>query len=149
MDEAVLYKNRDEFEDVLKAAFETAGQKLETPIKKAILTALSKRDETADVCTLKKGTPEPDLDLRDYESVPLKEDIYEYFEREVRPHVPDAWINEKVWDHKDGKVGKVGCEINFTRYFYRYRPLRPLKEIDSDIKTLEAEIAGMLTEVTR
>ncbi len=148
-DDTTLYKNRDDFEKVLKESFKAAGLKLMAPMKKAILSALSERDETAEVCTDSKGNPEPDPELRDYESVPLNEDIHEYFEREVRPHVPDAWIDKKVTDHKDGKVGKVGYEINFTRYFYEYKPLRPLGEIDADIKTLEAEIAGMLMEVTR
>ena len=50
-------------------------------------------------------------------------DIYEYFEREVKPHVPDAWINDEVRDEKDGKIGKLGYEISFNRYFYVYKPL--------------------------
>jgi type I restriction enzyme M protein len=94
-------------------------------VKKTMMKALSERDETADVCTDSKGNPEPDPELRDYENVPLKEDIYKYFECEVKPHVPDAWINEDVRDHKDGEVGKVGYEINFNRYFYKYEPPRP------------------------
>jgi type I restriction enzyme M protein len=81
--------------------------------------------------------------------VPLKEDIYAYFDREVRPHVPDAWINEDVRDEKDGKVGKVGYEVNFNRNFYQYEPPRSLEQIDADIKTLEAEILKMLGEVAR
>lgn len=149
IDSSTVYKDRDKFEDALKSTFKFAGIKLSTPLKKAILTALSERDETAAVCTYRKGTPEPDTELRDYERVPLKEDIYEYFEREVKPHVPDAWITEKVTDHKDGQAGKVGYEINFTRYFYKYKPLRPLEEIEADIKTLEAEIGGMVGEVIR
>jgi len=149
MDGTVLYKDRTEFEKVLTDTFKAKGMKLKAPIKKAILTALSERDETAAICTDSKGNPQPDPELRDYESVPLKEDIYEYFEREVLPHVPDAWINEKVVDHKDGKVGRVGYEINFTRYFYKYKPLRPLADIDAEIKALETEIAQMVGEITK
>lgn len=98
---------------------------------------------------LKKGNPEPDTDLRDYENVPLGEDIREYFKREVLPHVPDAWISEdkKYRDHKDGEIGKVGYEISFTRYFYEYKPLRALDEISGEIKKLENEIAGMLADL--
>jgi type I restriction enzyme M protein len=117
-------------------------------VRKAILNALSERDETADICRDKDGNPDPDPALRDYENVPLKEDITAYFEREVRPHVSDAFINKSVRDEKDGKVGKVGCEINFNRTFYQYQPPRPLGEIDADIKALEQEILAMLREVT-
>ena len=107
---------------------------------KAILTGLSERDETADVCTNKKVDPEPDPKLRDYENVPLKEDVDEYMTREVLPHIPDAWIDESKT--------KIGYEINFNRYFYKYTPPRPLDEIESDLKRIEGEIADMLGEVT-
>ncbi len=70
-----------------------------------------------------------------------------YFEREVKPYVPDAWINESVRDEKDGQVGRVGYEINFNRYFYRYLPPRPLKEIEADIKKIEKDILELLREV--
>ena len=70
--------------------------KLSPPIRKAILAALSERDETAEICRDKDGNPEPDPELRDTENVPLKEDIWTFFEREVKPHVPDAWINAAI-----------------------------------------------------
>jgi len=107
---------------------------------KASLMALSERDETADVCVDGKGNPEPDPDLRDYENVPLKEDVDEYMKREVLPHVPDAWI--------DHSKTKIGYEMNFNRYFYRYVPPRSLEEIEADLKKIEKEIADMLAEVT-
>jgi len=91
--------------------------------------------------------PEADPELRDTENVPLAESVHDYFEREVLPHVPDAWINESVTDLKDGGVGKVGYEINFNRYFYAYTPPRPLEEIEAEIKELEAEILGMVKEM--
>jgi len=144
-----LYKNQDAFLKALNAAFKKADLKLDAPLKKAILKGLSERDETADIITDKKGDPEPDTEMRDYENVPLDQDIREYFKREVLPHVPDAWISEdkKYRDHKDGKIGKIGYEISFTRYFYEYEPLRPLEEINGEIKALEEEIMGMLTDL--
>ena len=78
----------------------------------------------------------------------LGEEIEEYFAREVKPHVPDAWIDEGYRDHKDGDVGRVGYEISFNRYFYQYTPPRPLDEIEGDLKRIEEEIADMLAEVT-
>jgi type I restriction enzyme M protein len=116
-------------------------------LHKAVLAALSERDENAEVCRDKEGYPEPDSELRDTESVPLDADINDYFEREMKPHVLDAWINTAIRDHKDSEIGKVGYEINFNRYFYKYQPPRPLEEIEADIQTLEQEIMGMLREV--
>ncbi|MBI3411414.1 MAG: SAM-dependent DNA methyltransferase, partial [Planctomycetes bacterium] len=121
--------------------------KISAPLKKAILAALSERDETAEICRDSDGNPEPDPELRDYENVALKEDVREYFEREVRPHIPDAWINETVRDDNDGQVGKVGYEIPFNRHFYQYTPPRPLEQIEADIAGLEKDILGMLREV--
>jgi type I restriction enzyme M protein len=136
-----VYKNREEFETLLDKA--TAGNdlSLKAPMKKAIMNALAERDENADICRDNKGNPEPDPQLREYENVPLKEEIREYFEREVLPHVPDAWID-------DSKTVK-GYEINITRYFYRYKPLRSLEEIQADIMALAKETEGMLEEVIK
>ncbi len=147
MDTAKLYKDREVFITDLEAALDQAGLKLAAPIKKAILAALCERDETAEICRDGHGNPESDPDLRDYENVPLKESIYEYFEREVRPHVPDAWINENKRDKKDGEVGIVGYEIPLTRHFYKYVPPRPLEEIEGEIADLEKDIVRMLREV--
>ncbi|HIL56320.1 MAG TPA: SAM-dependent DNA methyltransferase [Rhodothermales bacterium] len=85
------------------------------------------------------GSPKPDTKLRDYERVPLAEDVGAYFEREVAPHVPDAWM--------DRDADRVGYEINFTRYFYRYERLRSVEEITAEILALDAETEGMLHEV--
>ncbi len=147
LDASRLYLNRDKFEADLRAVCEVADIKLAAPVKKAILAALSDRDENADICCDADGNPEPDTELRDYENVPLKEDIREYFDREVRPHVPDAWINETIRDEKDGQFGRVGYEIPLTRHFYKYTPPRPLEEIEADIAGLEKDIVGMLREV--
>ena len=83
---------------------------------------------------------EPDTKLRDFENVPLREDVDAYFEREVHPHVPDAWM--------DRSKDKVGYEINFNRHFYEYTPPRPLEEIDADLKKAEEKIMRLLREVT-
>ena len=139
--------DRDDFEKALNNALKRAGVKVGAPVKKAMLSALSERDETAETCTDKNGHAEADTDLRDHELVPLNEDWREYVQREVLPFVPDAWVDETYTDAKDGEVGRVGYEINFNRYFYKYMPPRPLEEIDAELKALEAEIAGLLQEV--
>ena len=88
---------------------------------------------------LKKGKPVPDTSLRDTENVPLKEDIQEYFKREVLPFAPDAWIDEKKT--------KVGYEIPFTRYFYEYIPPKPAQELEIEIKEIEMDLDGALEEI--
>lgn len=142
-----IFTNRNIFEKALNKALKTAGLEIGAPIKKAILAALSERDEEADICLDADGKPEADTDLRDHELVPLKEDWLDYMKREVLPFVPDAWVDESYRDAKDGDVGRVGYEINFNRYFYRYVPPRPLEEIDAELRALEAEIAGLLKEM--
>ena len=114
--------------------------RLSAPELKAVLAALGERDETAEICRDRDGQREPDADLRDTETVPLKESIEAYFKREVLPHVPDAWI--------DTTKTKVGYEIPLNRHFYRYEPPRPLEVIETDIKRLEDDIMKMLKEVT-
>ena len=145
---ATLFKDRDAFERVLDSAAKKAGVKLSAPVKKAILSALAERDETAAICRDAGGHSEPDPELRDTESVPLSESVEAFFDREVKPHVPDAWIDTDKRDPKDGQVGLVGYEINFNRYFYRYTPPRPLEEIEGDIRGIETDILRMLAEVT-
>lgn len=142
-----VYRNRDKFETALTKALKSKDAKIGAPIKKLILSSLSERDEDADICNDTNGNPEADPDLRDHELVPLKEDWREYVAREVTPFVPDAWVDESYADARDGKVGRVGYEINFNRYFYNYVPPRPLEEIDAEMKALEEEIAGLLKEV--
>lgn len=160
-----LFKNREAFTNALKASFKSKSTVLDASIKKAILNALSKRDETADICCNSKGQPEADKSLSDSELIPLPKDIplplpidYDkkadnsklveltrahcqtYLEREVLPHVPDAWI--------DHSKTKVGYEIPLTRHFYVYEPPRPLETIEAEIKTLEGEILDMLKDIT-
>ncbi|HVA49610.1 MAG TPA: hypothetical protein VNH11_24810 [Pirellulales bacterium] len=142
-----LMKDRADFLTIFDEAVTNAGLRLAAPVRRAILDALSERDETAAICRDEEGNPEPDSELRDTENVPLGEDVYAYFEREVKPHVPDAWVNETVRDEKDGGIGIVGYEINFNRYFYRYQPPRPLEEIEADIKAVEQDVLRLLKEV--
>ena len=97
------------------------------------------RNTKGQVVTDKKGNPKPDSSLRDTENIPLTMDIQEYMQKEVLPHVPDAWI--------DHSKTNIGYEINFTKYFYQYKPLRSLDEIRKDIMAIEQETDGLLKEV--
>ncbi|MFE3198503.1 N-6 DNA methylase [Embleya sp. NPDC059237] len=110
-----------------------------TPFAKALRDSIGVRDPEGEI-QMVKGFPEPDPEIRDYDNVPLNEDVEEYLKREVLPHVPDAWI--------DHTKEKVGYEIPFTRHFYVYEAPRPLAEIDAELKSLEEEIQKLLGEVT-
>ena len=136
--------------DALRAAMAAAGVlwPKAKPFEKALRDAVGLPDPEGEVQYVKKDQPEHDPDLRDAENVPLREDIDEYFKREVSPHVEDAWIVES----KDPKTKetvryRVGYEIPFTRHYYVYTPPRPLTEIDAELKELEAEIQALLGEV--
>lgn len=135
--------------DNLPAFLKSAGiKKLGKGALKAVLSCFGERDANAQPVRDDKGNLQADSDLREFENVPLSQNIDDYFAREVLPHVPDAWIDTGKTDAKDGQVGIVGYEINFNRYFYVYQPPRPLDEIDADLKSVEAEIAALLGEVT-
>lgn len=142
-----LFMGRIAFEKALSKALKAGRVKLDASVKKAILSALSERDEDAELCLDKDGNPQPDAELRDHELVPLNDGWRDYMEREVKPFVPDAWVDESYTDARDKEVGRVGYDINFNRYFYQYVPPRPLEEIDEELKALEAEIARLLREV--
>ena len=128
IDETMIYKNRDDFEKVIAKELKKESISIKAPVKKAILNALSEKDETAEICRDKNGNPEPDSDLRDTEQIPVKEDIQDYFEREVLPYAPDAWIDEDKT--------KVGYEIPFTKHFYKYEELGNSDETLAEIKAL-------------
>ena len=98
------------------------------------------RDEQGEIISDKKGQPKADSSLRDTENIPLGEDIGKYLQREVLPHVPDAWMDESKT--------KIGYEIPFTRHFYEYTPPRTLAEIDAELQAVNAEIVQLLQEVT-
>ena len=96
-------------------------------------------DDMGGMITDTTGQPKLDKQKRDYERIPLSENIEEYFEREVKPHLPDAWM--------DRKKDRVGYTINFTKYFYQYQPLRDLHEIEQDLRELEEESEGLLQKI--
>lgn len=132
--------DRKVFLDRLKPVDRELNVRLSAPELKAVVSALSERDESAEICRNREGLAEPDAELRDTENVPLKESIQAYFEREVLPHVPDAWI--------DHAKTKIGYEIPLNRHFYRYEPPRELAVIEAEIKALETDIVRLISEVT-
>lgn len=132
------------FLEAVKKAARAKDFKLAAKHEKLIRAALTEKDEAAEPVILRKHKGglieyEPDAELRDTENVPLKENVEEYFAREVLPHVPDAWI--------DHEKTTIGYEISFTRVFYKYQPLRSLEEIIADIMALEKETEGLLHEI--
>ena len=96
-------------------------------------------DDDGNVVLDRHGNPKPDSQKRIYERVPLVDDIHEYFEREVKPNLPDSWI--------DISKTKEGCEINFTKYFYKYKPLRSVVEITQDLLKLEEMSADIMKDI--
>ena len=139
MDGSILYKDRKEFEKVLNKEFKKEDIKIKAPVKKAILDALSEKDTSAEICRDSKGNPEVDTELRDTEQIPFKENIEDYFKREVLPYAPDAWIDENKT--------KKGYEIPFTRYFYKYEELGDAEETLSEIKALSKYIEEAITNL--
>lgn len=159
-----LFKNRDTFAEHLEAVLGGVVPKVPANVRKALISALSERDQTADVCLDNKDDPEPDPELRDVELVPLPDDAppklpigYDrdadntklldlvrdhcetYLAREVTPYVADAWI--------DHSKTKVGYEIPINRHFYVYKPPRELEAIEADITALEKDILAQLKKV--
>lgn len=139
-----IYNDFNAFQILFDDTIEKLKIKVSGSERKQILNAITwKNEEAAKVIKKKeKGgtiTYEPDSDLRDSENVPLLEDIDEYFKREVLPHVPDAWI--------DYEKTIIGYEISFTKYFYKYQPLRSLDEITKELLQVEAESEGLLKKI--
>jgi len=139
--------SRIRFEMALQDALKPSGVKLSAAAKKLLQKHLSESDDTAEIC-LSGSQPEPDPRLRDYENVSLGESVDAYVQREVLPHVPDAWVDESKVDATDGKVGIVGYEIPFGRHFYVYTPPRPLEEIDRDLKEVTDRIKTMIERLS-
>ncbi len=133
------WMDEEVFSSDIKAIFSKESLKLDAKLLKILTEGLSQRDEEAEIVKDGKGNPKADPTLRDNENVPLKEDIEEYFKREVLPHVSDAWI-----DHS--KTVR-GYEIPFTRHFYKYTPPRKLEEIESELNALQREILELMREV--
>ncbi|HYG15436.1 MAG TPA: N-6 DNA methylase, partial [Bacteroidia bacterium] len=135
------FNDFNDFEPKLNKAIKKLKLELDGLAIKNLISAITYKNEDAEKVLSKKGktTYEPDPDLRDTENVPLSEDIYEYFEREVLAHIPDAWIDENKT--------VTGYEISFTRYFYNYVPPRSLEEITAEILQLETETEGILNQI--
>jgi type I restriction enzyme M protein len=89
----------------------------------------------------KQGNPKSNSSLRETERVPLGVDIDEYFEKEVKPHLPSSWV--------DYNKSQVGFEINFTKYFYKFKPLRSLEDITHDLLQLEKESDGLMSQLLK
>ncbi|MCY2987444.1 MAG: class I SAM-dependent DNA methyltransferase [Planctomycetota bacterium] len=115
--------------------------KLTAGLIKSLRANLGVRDEAAEPVLDDDGQPVPDSELRDFENVPLKDDIDDYFRREVLPHVSDAWM--------DRSKDKVGYEISFTKYFYEYTPLRSTAEIAAELLELDEETENLLREIVK
>ncbi|MDO9468999.1 MAG: class I SAM-dependent DNA methyltransferase [Thiobacillus sp.] len=127
-------------------AKKTGLGKFSKPLAAALEAAFGVRDPEAPALEV-DGAQVPDKELEDFENVPLDEPVDKYLAAEVLPHVPNAWIDASYVDEKDGQRGKVGYEINFNRYFYKYVPPRDLHDIDVELKAVEKEIAALLDEV--
>ncbi|HBI6903417.1 TPA: N-6 DNA methylase [Clostridium perfringens] len=139
-DENQEYLSRELFIKELKVKGKEFGVTLSAGLLKAIWNAIGERNENAEVCKDSKGNIESDSTLRDTESIPLTEDIYEYFNREVKPHVEDAYMDESTFNN-------IGYEIPFTRHFYKYEALRPFAEIMKEVEELEKEITLEIKKV--
>lgn len=129
------------FTQRIKTIVEASPVELTSAQLKSFVAAFGERDENAPILEDAKGKPQPDTNLRDSENVPLSQNIDDYVEREIKPHVADFWI--------DDSKAKVGYEIPFTRHFYKYVPPRELEEIDADLNKLIAEISTLLREVEK
>ncbi|HBF0728685.1 TPA: SAM-dependent DNA methyltransferase [Clostridioides difficile] len=134
------YMKRDKFIKDLKSKSKLYDVALSAGLIKAIVNAIGVRNEDAVVCKDAKGNIESDSSLKDTESIALKEDVYEYFEKEVKPHVEDAYIDESSIDN-------IGYEIPFTRYFYKYEKLKSFDDIMKEVENLESEIALEIRKV--
>lgn len=139
-DNTLEYMDRDKFIKDLKAKSKEFDIQLSAGLIKAIVNTIGVRNEDAVVCKDSKGNIESDNSLKDTESIGLKEDVYEYFEKEVKPHVNDAYIDES-------SINNIGYEIPFTRHFYKYEELRSFDEIMKEVESLESEIALEIRKV--
>lgn len=131
----------------VEAAKKAGVGKVGNPLLVALETAFGVRDANAPPVLNEDGVPRPDKELEDFENVPLQTPVADYMKAEVLPHASDAWVDEAYIDERDRGIGKVGYEINFNRYFYKYQSPRDLHEIDAELKAVEKEIASLLDEV--
>ena len=142
-----VFLSREKFLEKFESELKKRDCKVTKKTLKMVWQQIGERDEEAEICLDDNGKPETDNELKDYEHAPWGMDVNEYFAKEVKPYVPDAWIDESVCDTKDSKVGIVGYEIPFARYFYKYEEPRKIEGIEKDIKVTEAEIQKLLKEL--
>jgi type I restriction enzyme M protein len=141
-----ITRSMENFSENIQILF---GDKPKTTFMKEAISIFGETDPDADICYDSKGNPEPDTKLRDYESIPLKEDWVDYFKREVRPFAPEAWVDENYTDERDEQIGRVGYEINFNQHFQKYTPQQAVEDIDANLRSLEREIADLLAKVVK
>lgn len=149
IDQTVLYKNTVEFRElVMKAlqkldAWKTLKAAQKNGVVNAVMSALSKKDSTADPVLDKDGNPVPDKSLSDKENIPFTYEggVKKFFESEIKPYIPDAWVDE------DGI--KIGYEISFTKYFFKPAELRDVELIIADIEQIEKDTDGLLAGIVR
>ena len=138
----IVYKNYDNFHKIIQEKFKNKNLKPKKAIYIAIENSFSKQSNDADPQLDKNGKPIPDPQLRDYETIPLNQNIDDYFKKEVKPYVSDAWIDDSTRD-------KIGYKIPFIKYFYKYDLLRSVEEIDADIINLQKKINSNLKELMK
>ncbi|ROZ64286.1 SAM-dependent DNA methyltransferase [Kocuria soli] len=138
IDDGLVSTNRQQFQADLMKAFNQQNLALKPALVRALVSELGEHDDDGELVA-KAGKPEANTALRDTENVPWDQDIHDYLEREVKPFVPDAWIDESKT--------KEGAEIPFTRHFYKYVPPRPLEEIDRDLDEVLGRIRARLEQV--
>jgi type I restriction enzyme M protein len=139
LDAQAVYREQSAFDAALKDVFTQAGKKFGRTLARRIREALAEQDDTAAIYRDAKGRPQPDPDLRDHEDIPLDEDVTAWFEREVLPHAPDAWIASAE--------PRIGYSIPFARFFFEPEPVRSLAEIDREIRDLDHQAQALLQQL--
>jgi type I restriction enzyme M protein len=139
MDPSVIYHDQTAFDRALAATFQQAGLKQGRTLARRLREVFSQQEDEANIYRDAKGRPLPDVALRDSEDVPLDQDARAWFEREVRPHAPEAWIAEGE--------GPIGYAIPFTRIFFEPEPVRSPDEIGREIRDLEQEAQALLQQI--
>ena len=139
LDPLTVYREQSAFDRALKDVFTQAGMKFGRTLARRIREALAEQDDTAAIYRDAKGRPQPDPDLRDHDDIPLDENVTAWFEREVLPHASDAWIASAE--------PRIGYSIPFARFFFEPEPVRPLAEIDREIRDLDHQAQALLEQL--
>jgi len=140
LDSGKIYKRQDKFDDLIKTSFEAANLNITTALYNKIVMSLSARDQTAEVVVDSKGKPKHDRQLRDYENIPIKENINEYFNREILLHMPGAWI--------DVESTKIGYIIYINRYFYNHVKTKTSSNLKSNLDKIQTKISDAVEAIS-